>query len=145
VVSPVARAPDWSSQDRRNRRLGLAGEEFVVDYERSALANAGRADLAERIRHVARDEGDGAGYDVLSFTPDGTPKHIEVKTTAGPAETEFILSSNELRFSQEHADSYHLYRVFELDIQARIGRLYVVPGSLDGSFTLRPIEFKARR
>ena len=33
--------------------------------------------------HVAKVEGDGAGYDIKSYTSDGEQKFIEVKTTRG--------------------------------------------------------------
>jgi hypothetical protein len=65
----------------------------VVAYERHTLTQHGRPDLAQRIRHVAQMEGDGAGYDVLSFNQDGTVKYIEVKTTRGAAETAFFMSA----------------------------------------------------
>jgi hypothetical protein len=72
---------DYAEVDARNRALGRAGECLVVAYERHMLTQQGRRDLAQRIRHVAKMEGDGAGYDVLSFNKDGTVKYIEVKTT----------------------------------------------------------------
>jgi hypothetical protein len=56
------------------------------------LTPQGRLDLAQRIRHVAKMEGDGAGDDVLSCNKDGTVKYSEVKTTRGPAETAFFMA-----------------------------------------------------
>jgi hypothetical protein len=40
------------------------------------LLNDGLPELAEKVRHVAEVEGDGAGYDIESY---GTRKYIEVK------------------------------------------------------------------
>jgi hypothetical protein len=48
-----------AARDARNRDLGRAGEEFVVDFERSRLRRAGRSDLARDVRWVADLDGDG--------------------------------------------------------------------------------------
>jgi hypothetical protein len=61
--------------------LGLAGEILVLHHEQRKLRDAGRDDLAERVRHTAIVEGDGAGFDVRSFFFDGRIKYIKVKTT----------------------------------------------------------------
>jgi len=94
----------------RNRALGLAGELTVVAHERHWLISNGREDLAERVRHVAALEGDGAGYDVESFELNSSTKFIEVKTTRDGAETPFFISSNEVEFSKRHSTQYALYR-----------------------------------
>ena len=52
-------------------------------HERTALRTAGRDDLARKVRWVSEEDGDGAGYDIASFAPDGLPRLIEVKTTNG--------------------------------------------------------------
>lgn len=74
---------DSVERDRRNRALGLAGEEFVVELEHRQLAGSGRQDLSRRVR-IADEEGDGAGYDVLSFAPTGQERLLEVKTRMAP-------------------------------------------------------------
>ena len=66
-------------RDYRNRSLGKAGEEFVVDLERRQLIGADRPDLARKIRWVAAEDGDGAGYDVLSFDSNGHERLLEVE------------------------------------------------------------------
>lgn len=107
----IVRRFDPVERDLRNRALGLAGEKAVVEHERIWLASHGRGDLAERVRHVSVEVGDGLGYDVESFTIDATPKLIEVKTTRGGATTPFFMSRNERDRAEELADDYHLYRV----------------------------------
>lgn len=123
--------------------MGLAGEESVLGAERRWLIAAGRLDLAERIVHVAKVEGDGAGYDIKSFTPDGEEKFIEVKTTRGSESSGFYLSAAEIRFSAEHADRYYLYRVFDFDLGQSSGKVFVLRGSISASFSLEPVQFKA--
>ena len=74
----VAKKFDVAGRDERNRALGRAGEERVVAHERSALKVAGRDDLARKVRWISEVDGDGAGYDIASFTPDGQERLIEV-------------------------------------------------------------------
>lgn len=121
----IVRRFDPVERDLRNRELGLAGELAVVDHERRWLAERGRGDLAERVRHVSVEVGDGLGYDVESFTLEAGPKLIEVKTTRGGATTPFFMSCNERDRAEELADSYHLYRVHRF-------------GPRTSLFTLRP-------
>jgi hypothetical protein len=63
----------------------------IVDYERGWLREHGRGDLADRVRWTAREDGDGLGYDVLSYDTNGHERHIEVKTTALGAEAPFYI------------------------------------------------------
>lgn len=97
----VARKFDVAGRDDRNRALGRAGEERVVAHERSALKLAGREDLARKVRWVSEEDGDGAGYDIASFEPDGQERLIEVKTTNGWERTPFYISRNELAVAEE--------------------------------------------
>lgn len=110
-LEEIVRRFDPVERDLRNRELGLAGERMVLDHERRWLAERGRGDLAEKVRHVSVEVGDGLGYDIESFTLEGTRKQIEVKTTRGGVTTPFFMSRNERDKAEELADSYHLYRV----------------------------------
>jgi hypothetical protein len=60
----IARKFDVAGRDERNRALGRAGEERVLAHEHASLTNAGRNDLARKIRWVSQEDGDGAGYDI---------------------------------------------------------------------------------
>jgi len=133
---------DYAERDAKNRQLGLAGEEAVLAFERNSLIAAGRQDLAERIVHTAKIEGDSAGYDIKSYTPEGEEKFIEVKTTRGDKCTAFYLSANEARFASEHAESFYLYRVCEFDPVRRSGTLFIHRGDIRESFDLLPVQFK---
>ena len=107
-----------------NRALGRAGEELVVKYERSNLAGAGYHDLAEMVRWVADADGDGAGYDVASFRPDGSARLIEVKTTNGWERTPFHISSNELAVAEERRAEWCLMRLWNFSHTPRAFELY---------------------
>jgi hypothetical protein len=54
-------------RDFRNRKLGRDGEELVFQFEREKLQRLERPDLAKKIRWISEEDGDGAGYDILSF------------------------------------------------------------------------------
>ena len=51
----LVRKFDPVERDYRNRTLGKAGERFVLDLDRRRLTQAGRVDLAERVRWVAAE------------------------------------------------------------------------------------------
>src|SRR5262249_55627249 len=113
-----ARKLDYVRESARDKRIGRAGELLVLDYEIEGLLNAGKPELAEKLRHVAEVEGDGAGYDIESYDSDGTRKYIEVKTTTGNQSGEFYITANELQFSRQHSNEFYLYRVYHYDEQS---------------------------
>ncbi len=131
---------DYLAQEACNRSLGRAGELFVLDLEARRLHAAGRVKLADRVEHVAASQGDGLGYDVLSFEEDGQERLIEVKTTAFGELTPFYVSRNELARSKQDADRYHLYRVFDFRRQPR---LFSMEGQIDHRCVLDPVTYLA--
>lgn len=100
----LVRKFDAVERDFRNRALGRAGEEFVIDLERKRLVAGDRCDLARKVRWVAMEDGDGAGFDVLSFDLGGKERLIEVKTTNGAAQTPFFLTRNEMAVAGERSE-----------------------------------------
>jgi hypothetical protein len=132
---------DFAATDAANRDLGSKGEEFVVEYERRVLTRAGRGELAAQVRRISETEGDGAGYDILSFEENGVEKYIEVKTTTRGIESPFLVTLNEVEFSGDHAAQYRLYRVFDF---ARSPRIFVLEGSLRDACILEAVQFRAR-
>ncbi len=104
---------DYLDREARNRSLGAAGETLVVAFERFRLHAAGAKLLVDRVEHVSETRGDGLGFDVLSFDADGRERFIEVKTTAFGKETPFLISRNEVDFSNAFAVQFRLYRLFE--------------------------------
>lgn len=131
---------DYLEREARNRSLGLAGESFALDFERWRLARLGAAQLADRVEHVSRTQGDGLGYDILSFEPDGHPRHIEVKTTTFGERTPFYVSANEVRFARDHAQSFMLYRLFDF---RKSPRLFELQGPIEQYCNLDAANFRA--
>ena len=131
---------DPVERDHRNRSLGRAGEEFVIDVERRQLTEAGLPDLAGKVRWVAAEDGDGAGYDVLSFSPEGNERLIEVKTTNGSARTPFFLTQNECALANERVTDWQIYRVHLFAMEPRI---FTIMPPLEGSVRLDPAIWRA--
>jgi hypothetical protein len=96
--------------------------------------------LAERIEHVSRTQGDGLGYDILSFEPDGRERLIEVKTTSFGAMTPFYASRREVATSEERREHFLLYRVFKF---RDLPRFFFLAGSLRESCVLDPTQYRA--
>jgi Domain of unknown function (DUF3883) len=139
-ILKLARKFDPGERDARNRILGAAGEEFVLNHEKRFLNLVGRADLAKNVRWVSREDGDGAGYDILSFTDRGENKFVEVKTTVGGNRTPFFISRNEYEFSKQRSDNYSLVRLFDF----RKGvRGFEMKGEIDQYVKLKTESFRA--
>lgn len=136
-----ARSPvDFVAVEARNRALGLAGEELALAYERERLERAGKGTYAGQVEHVSRTRGDGLGYDILSFETDGRERFVEVKTTAFAKASPFYISRNELAFSEENADRYRLYRLFEFRDSPR---MFEVAGSMRQRLVLNAVTYQA--
>src|SRR5271154_505244 len=110
-------------RDFRNRKLGREGEELVLHFERERLKQRDRSDLAKKIRWISEEDGDGAGYDILSFDEKGKERFLEVKTTVGADTTPFYITRNELSLSSERPEAFRLCRVFDFSIRPRMFEL----------------------
>lgn len=131
---------DPVERDHRNRALGRAGEAFVIDLERHQLIEADRPDLASKVRWIASEDGDGAGYDVLSFNSGGRERLIEVKTTNGAARTPFFLSRNECALATERPADWQIYRVH---LFAKEPRIFTIAPPLENAIKLTPETWRA--
>jgi hypothetical protein len=131
---------DPVERDHRNRSLGKAGEAFVLDLERRLLRNADRPDLASKVRWTASEDGDGAGYDISSFHPQGDRRLIEVKTTNGSARTPFFLSRNERAVASERPEEWRIYRVHLL---AQGPRVFTIAPPLENAVKLTAETWRA--
>lgn len=131
---------NYLERESRNRSLCLAGEEFVVNFERARLIHAGQETLASRIEHVAKLGSDGEGFDILSFDVSGADRYIEVKTTKYGAHTPFYVSRNELNVSMSRSLQYHLYRVFDFRTRPH---LFTLQGAFSSTCRLDPNSYVA--
>jgi hypothetical protein len=131
---------NYLEREAHNRSLGVAGELFVLNYERARLIAAGMERLAARIEHTSRKHGDGAGFDIMSFEESGAERLIEVKTTKYGRETPFFVSRNEVAVSETQARHYHLYRLFGFRLEPR---LFTLAGALSATCRLSTSSYLA--
>jgi len=136
----IARKFDVAGRDERNHALGMLGEELVLLHERSTLAALGRKDLAKRVRWTSQEDGDGAGFDIASFLPDGRDRLIEVKTTNGWERTPFLISRNELAVADERRSKWSLVRLWNFSREPKAFELYP---PLDRHVSLTAASFQA--
>ena len=135
---PVRR--NYLAIEQRNRFNGEIGEKLVYDYEKWKLNEAGLPRLANKVKWISKEEGDGAGFDILSKNEKGKDIYIEVKSTALGKESPFFFSSNENEFSEMNSNSFFLYRVFDLRVHPKI---YIKNGKLqDICSFVKPTNFK---
>ncbi|MCV2355369.1 DUF3883 domain-containing protein [Paucibacter sp. B2R-40] len=140
---PRVRLPrkiDFAARDESNRRLGRAGEQWVLEFEQQRMNEAGQPELYQRVDWISDRLGDGAGYDILSYDTPSQPRYIEVKTTNSTHASSFIISRNELDFSKETEDAFFLYRVFQFRQEPA---LYMLQGDVSKHLHLEPIDYRA--
>ena len=104
------------------------------------LIAAGRDDLAERVRWTAQEDGDGAGFDILSFDTDESERLIEVKTTNGWERTPFHISRNELTVAEDRRENWHLVRLYNF---SRSPRAFALRPPLNAHVALTATSFLA--
>ncbi|HPS30828.1 MAG TPA: DUF3883 domain-containing protein [bacterium] len=134
---------DFIEKELKNKQLGYIGELFILKNEIKYLQTQGKPELSKRVRHVSIEDGDGLGYDILSYNLDGTEKKIEVKTTRGDITRPFYLTKNELDISERECSTFFLYRLFDFNSELNKGKYYVIKGNLKESLTLNALLFIA--
>lgn len=134
--SSVSKHVDYLAAHKKKKDLGDLGELLVIEYEKSRLMAAGRNDLAEAVEHSSKTQGDGLGYDIRSFSEDGTELFIEVKSTKQNYQDHFQMSENEVLVANkmhEEGKQYQIYRLYS--IRTRTGkaklRIYYPPFTED--------------
>lgn len=100
---------DYIKKQIHNKILGDSGEQKVLEEEKLRLKRAGKHQLA-RIAHIV--DSDAYGYDIVSFNEDGTPKHIEVKTSTSTSDDiSFHITAYEIQTLLED-DAYELHYLY---------------------------------
>lgn len=120
---------DHIEQAKLHKEIGDAGEAFVYQLERNKVKKY-RLGKDKKVRMVSKLDGDGLGYDILSYDEHGEAMYIEVKTTVGPENGTIFITANELEMSEKYSAQYHLYRVYDFDSVNMEGKLSVRRGSL---------------
>ena len=126
----------------RAKEIGLAGEEMIIQLETKRLYDANKTTLANKIIHVSKDWGDGAGYDILSYEVDGAKRLIEVKTTLKDKNAGFYITANEMECARQNRKNYWIYRIFEFDPNSNSGSVFYLSVDQLEKMRLIPLQYK---
>lgn len=140
-LARLVRKYDPAARDHRNRLLGRLGEQYILNHEIARLMAADQMKLALQVEWTSDVHGDGAGYDIKSFEPDGSDRLIEVKSTKGGPTTDFFVSRTEREVSMERPDAWRLYRLHTLPTAPRF---FVLPPPLEQSVSLKAENWRAQ-
>lgn len=141
--SSTTRKVDHAEANKNKHANGLLAELLVLKIEQDNLIINGRSDLAEKVVHVSVENGDGDGYDILSYDLNGNPKYIEVKGTKNRKNVNFFVTAKELQASKKYEERYYIYRVF--DLEADVPSLKIYQGDLEKHFALQNYTYIAKR
>ena len=134
----------WIKREKSRVKNGNIAEGLVYVAEKLRLQEIGKTDLADKVKWMSRDSGDGYGYDILSYDVDENGNeyeiYIEVKSTLN-LNDDFIMSANELKFAKEHSDAYRLYRVAKVKSKSPVCK--VIETNLEDLFKFEASEFRA--
>ncbi len=132
---------DFELRDSNNRQAGDFAEKIVIKHETEILSNL----IPEKINEIKQIslEDDSVGYDIFSFNPDGSEKHIEVKAVRNRPSLSFrfYISENEVEVAKKDIN-YHLYIVF--DYLSETPYIYKMPNPFISEIpgvTIDPIKY----
>ena len=125
---------------KTREQIGLAGENWVIEYEKQELSNLGFTKSAANVKRIA-EVNVAAGYDVLSYENEKREKYIEVKTTA-LSRMEFFLSSNELDVARELKNQYWIYFVSEIFGNPNLLKIHDPANQIGSLLVLSPTTYK---
>jgi hypothetical protein len=108
---------DYEKKNEDTKKIGDRGEQIVLKYEIEQLRVQKKNKLAKKVEMVSLMD-DMAGYDILSYFPDGRKKLIEVKATVRSiGYSSFYISANEYKISMEK-NNYYIYFVYDAHTKA---------------------------
>ncbi|MEP2942348.1 MAG: DUF3578 domain-containing protein [Hyphomicrobiales bacterium] len=107
-----SRKTNLNRRSKDSKKVGDAGELFVLEKEKKRLVKAGRSDLANKVDHLAARH-ETPGWDITSFDEDGNEIYIEVKSSKGNTINSVELTKNEWEACSEKSLSgrYYIYLV----------------------------------
>lgn len=138
---------DWESVNENKSILGNLGEEFVIRKETNKVLKFAPNDL-DRIIHLSAEQGDGAGYDIISLEKSGDSRLIEVKTTKGGLDIPFYMSKNEREYFNinKNNSNLFLYRVYNFDKDTKQGEIKEIPAiEIINNYKFNPVSFKVTK
>lgn len=127
VLMYYARKIDYERLNREKKVIGDKGELLVLNDQKEKV-NKFAPEYVNGIRHVSKQDGDGTGYDILSFDESKRICYLEVKSTTGEKETPFYMSVPEYSFYELHKDNYLIARVYDLNIDKMQCKIEYIKG-----------------
>src|SRR5690606_13535521 len=118
---------NYIDNEKENKRIGNLGELLVMQYEQEKLKSFNSKKTPE---HKSKSEGDGLGYDILSYDENDNEIYIEVKTTTKNSSTPFFITRSELIKSRQDSKVFFLYRLYEFDDTDNRAKYYKRQGDL---------------
>lgn len=129
---------NYIENEKVKKRRGYLGELLVLKYEQEKLKKMGSR---KEPVHIAVTEGDGEGYDILSYDESDEEIFIEVKTTAGSYNSSFFITENELVKSINEKERFYLYRLYDFDEKQNSAKFFRRQGSLE-KLCINPILYR---
>jgi len=130
---------NYIDNEKEKKRIGDLGELLVLQHEQEKLKSLG---IKKTPEHKSKSEGDGLGYDILSYDKNGQEIFIEVKTTSYGSGTPFYITRNELVCSKQDSNKFFLYRLYDFDDANNKAKYYKRKGDLT-ELCNNPILYKA--
>ena len=129
---------DFEKEAESSNKIGKLGEQLALAYERNRLKESGITDVEDKVFLTSDNPAYGNAYpcDLISVDNSGNTVYIEVKSTQGASTAPFFISKEELKFSEDHKDSYRLYRFYNVMKKATIPKFYETDGYVGDNFTL---------
>ena len=141
----IARKTNYLELNKTRYLRGILAEELVYKYEKQRLIDEGQAELAEQVKWVSQELGDGLGYDIQSYlkTENGYKEiFIEVKGTSEDESQPFEITLNEYNLAKTEKENYKIYRVIKT--KEKIAKCFIINGDkLEELFELIPQLYKA--
>lgn len=133
---------DYDKIDKQNKMYGNLGELWAINYEKDRLKEL-KID-PNLVRHAAKEDGDGCGYDIESVEDDGkTPRYIEVKTTTSNETQPIYFTNNELAFSVHNREHYYIYRVYNFKSANDTANLTIIERTSLDEVNAEPVKYRA--
>lgn len=98
---------DYLKLHELQMEIGNLGEAYVYEYECNKLKGTNYFNRIDEKKALDSTN----GYDILSFSKEGVPLHIEVKCTVGKGHS-FYLSENELKTSKLMKEKGLIYLIY---------------------------------
>ncbi len=130
---------NYIENEKENKRIGDLGELLVLQHEQEKLKALG---INKEPEHKSKSEGDGLGYDILSYNEQAKEIFIEVKTTVRNYDAPFFITRNELVRSKQDSDKFFLYRLYDFDDTNSKAKYYKRQGDLS-ELCVNPVLYRA--